>query len=152
MMRFHAAALVLAFLLWGCEDGARMWIAEVSAESAAAQAAEARGDRAAALEALGRLLDREVPGEVAEEDARVVRQDAHERRARLFFEAGDLDRAGVEVDRGLSLGQHEDVFTANLLTWRGRIREASGQDREAARDYHRALRIHEALLDRVLGR
>lgn len=152
-MRLHAAAIVLALLfLGGCADSAATWITDVGGDSARAEAAEQRGDSAAAMEALERLLDRDVPGDIAEDDARVVRQDAHERLARLLFEAGDPERARAEVERGLELGEREDVFTANLLTLRGEIREAAGEDRSAAEDYHRALRIHEALLERVLGR
>lgn len=143
----HAVALV-CLLGSGCDDGARSWIADVRADSEAAEA----GDRGEAIEALERLLAREVPDGVAQEDARVVRQDAHERLAQLLLEAGDLERARRVVERGLLLGERDDVFTANLLTLRGRIFEAQGRDHEAAREYHRALRIHEALLDRALGR
>ena len=143
----HAFALA-CLLLSGCGDEARSWIAEVRADSEAAETAEGTE----AIVALERLLAREVPDDVAEEDARVVRQDAHERLAQLLLERGDPERARREVEEGLALGERDDVFTANLLTLRGRIFEAQGRDHEAARDYHRALRIHEALLDRALGR
>src|SRR5690606_31104539 len=91
---------------------------------------------------LERLVARPVPAAVAEDDARVVRQDAYDRLARFAIDRDDLAAAARFVERGLEQGERSDVFTANLLTTRGRVREATGQDREAARDYHRALRIH----------
>lgn len=144
-------ALVLAALaLAGCEDG-RAWMEANRADRAAAERALERGDREEAARHLAAIAEREPPRGVAEEDARVVRQDAYERWARLEMERGDLPKARALVDRALALGEREDVFTANLLTTRGRIAEAEGRDREAARDYHRALRIEEALLERALG-
>lgn len=144
-----AAALACA-LLAACGDG-RAWMEANRADSAAADRAIERGERAEAARHLAAIAEREPPRGVAEEDARVVRQDAYERWARLEMEGGDLAAARARVERGLALGEREDVFTANLLTTRGRIAEAEGRDREAARDYHRALRIEEALLDRALG-
>jgi tetratricopeptide (TPR) repeat protein len=137
-------------LFAGCQD-AGTWIDASAMDSAAADAALARGDRQEAVGALRRIVERAVPDDVAPEDGRVVQQDAYERWARIELERGDAASALALVDRGLALGERDDVFTANLLTLRGRAHEASGRDREAASDYHRALRIEEQLLDRVLG-
>jgi len=152
MSRAAATVALFAALLCGCGDGdARAWLGEVRGLSDEAAAAEASDDRGAALDALTRIVEREVPAAVAADDARVVRQDAYERLARLRLEAGDPEAARAAAERGLALGEREDLFTANLLVQRGRAREASGDDAGAARDYHRALLIHEALLDAALG-
>ena len=149
-LRAIAMSLLLT-LASGCGERAGAWVERAATESAAAERARESGDRAEAMTHLRALVDSEVPTSVAEEDARVVRQDAYDRLARLVLEEGDPARALTLVDRGLGLGERDDVFTASLLTTRGRIHEAAGRDREAARDYHRALRINEVLLDRALG-
>lgn len=151
MKLVHVAAFLCLALLHGCAGDAASWIRDVRAASAEADAAEARGDAAAAARALERITEGEVPEAVAAEDARVVRQDAFARLAQLRLDRGDPVAALADVDRGLVLGEREDLFTANLWAMRGRALEAAGRDREAARDYHRALIIHEALLDRALG-
>lgn len=152
MNRIFPALLGLLALLCGCEGEApRAWVAAARADSAAAEAAAAAGDDEAALRRLGALLAREVPAGVAEEDARVVRQDACDRVARIHLARGDAERAMRFVRRGLELGEGEDVFTANLIITRGRAHEASGRDRDAAEDYARAIAIQEALLERALG-
>lgn len=154
MTRFAPHAIAMSLLLTlasGCEDDARAWVEHAAAESAAAESARERGEVDEAITRLTSIVDSEVPNGVAEEDARVVRQDAYDRLARLVLERGDPARALNLVDRGLGLGERDDVFTASLLTTRGRIREAAGRDHEAARDYHRALEINEALLDRALA-
>lgn len=143
-------ALALAWLV-GCGDEAGRWVERAAADSEAADTALATGDHAEAEARLEALLSRGVPDDVAEEDARVVRQDAYDRLAEIALARGELERAAERVEEGLSLGEREDVFTANLLSTRGRIHEAAGRDAEAARDYHRALRIHEGLLDEALG-
>ena len=142
-------ALAFALAFAGCQGGdARAWIeAARAASDAAADAPDDEAERAA----LQRLLALEVPSSVAADDARVIRQDGHERLARLLLRQGDPASALREVDRGLALGRADDIFTANLWVTRGRILEHRGQDREAARDYHRAMLIHEALLDAALG-
>jgi tetratricopeptide (TPR) repeat protein len=148
----RAAALVAALaLLVGCGDGAARWTRRAAEDSAAAERALARGDRDEAVRRLTALVEREVPSGVADADARLVRRDACDRLARIALARGNAERARRWVAEGLSQGEAEDVFTANLLTTRGRLHEAAGRDAQAARDYHRALRIHEALLDEVLG-
>lgn len=152
-MTRRRVALVLGIaLLSGCaSDDAGAWMRDVRGWSAEAEAADARGDGVAAIDALARIVEREVPPTVAREDARVVVQDASARLAERLLERGDPERAMRVVEQGLALGEREDLFTANLLAARGLVLEARGDDREAARAYHRALTIHEALLERALG-
>ncbi|MBX3272100.1 MAG: hypothetical protein KF729_17675 [Sandaracinaceae bacterium] len=151
MTRATATTLLLGALLAGCADDPRAWMTDVRAASERADAAEARGDHAAAIDALEAILSREAPRGLAAEDLRVVRQDAHERLGRASLARGDVDRAAAHAREGLALGEREEIFTANLLALAGRVAEARGDDREAARAYHRALVIHEALLERALG-
>ncbi len=129
----------------------REYVAEARRASGEAEAAAARGDRDAQIAALTALAGEEPPPGVALDDARVIRQDAYERLARARHAAGDAEGARRAVEAGLALGERDDLFTANLLTTRGRLREAAGEDRDAAADYHRALTIHEALLEAALG-
>lgn len=151
MKRLLPLLLATASLL-GCDDDApRAWVAASRADSAAAEEARAAGDDDAALRHLGALLGRTVPDGVAGEDARVVRQDACDRAARIHLARGDMDGAMRFVTRGLELGEEEDLFTANLIITRGRVHEATGRDRAAADDYARAITIQEALLDAALG-
>lgn len=152
MNRAAATLVLLSALLSGCGgDDARAWLGDVRRWSDEAAAAEASDDPSTAVDALTRIVDREIPDTVAAQDAQVVRQDAYERLARLRLAAGDPDGAREAAARGLALGERDDLFTANLLVQRGRAREADGDDVGAARDYHRALLIHEALLDAALG-
>lgn len=144
-------ALSWALLVPACTVDPEAYVAASAEDSAAADRAIERGEHERAIERLRAIAEREVPASVAEEDARVIRQDAYDRWARVLLGRGDVDAASGVVERGLALGEREDLFTANLLTTRGRIHEAGGRDREAARDYHRALMIEEALLDRALG-
>ena len=153
MDRLRTLTLLVALPVFvgGCADDAREWVEACRAQSEAADAAEEAGRPAAAVEHLERLIARPVPAGVAAEDARVLHQDALARLAGLSLDAGDPERARRFVARGLALGEEEDLFTANLLVARGRAHEAEGRDAEAARDYHRALSIHDALLERALG-
>lgn len=158
-MKTLSPLLLLLLLASGCDDGApRAWVSASRADSAAATEALTQGDDEAALRRLGALLARPVPDGVAERDARVVRQDACDRVARIHLARGDTRRAmrfatqGLELGQaGLELGEADDVFTANLIITRGRIHEAAGRDREAADDYARAIAIQEALLEAALG-
>jgi hypothetical protein len=150
-VRAVALALACAALLPACTPEPEGYVAASAEDSAAADRAIESGDDDGAIDLLRTIAEREVPSSVAEEDARVIRQDAYDRWARVRMQGGELEEARRAVDRGLALGERDDLFTANLLTTRGRIHEARGRDREAARDYHRALVIEEALLDRALG-
>lgn len=149
----RAALLGALFVLAGCaaQPTASDYVEATSSDSRAAERAREQGQLEAAVIALDAIVARPVPDELSEDHARVIRQDAHDRLARIRLRRGDLVAAERDVTAGLALGEHEDLFTANLLTTRGRIHEAAGRDLEAARDYHRALEIHETLLDRALG-
>ncbi len=143
-------AAALAFSCGNATDGGA-WIEAAQTDSAAADRAIAAGSHDEAAQHLRAIVERAVPSGVAEEDARVVRQDAYDRWAQLEMKRGSHAEAMELVGRGLALGERTDIFTANLLTTRGKIHEETGRDREAARDYHRALRIEERLLERALG-
>jgi len=134
----------------GAED-AGAWIRAAAEDSAAADEALAEGRPEEARTRLESLLARTPSDAVAAEDSRVVRQDAHERLARIALVARDLSEAERQVASGLALGARQDLFTGNLYTTRGQLREAQGRDREASEDYHRALLISEALLEGALG-
>ena len=129
---------------------ARDWLAGMERAHGEADEALAAGDAARAREVLRGAFDTAVPASMAPEDARIVRQDLAFRLGELDLDAGEAAAAVEWADRGLALGQAEDVFTANLLIVRGRAREAQGGDREAIEDYFRALEINEALLRRTL--
>jgi predicted negative regulator of RcsB-dependent stress response len=152
-----AFALLVAFAcgpwLAGCDPGAdaRAWVEATEADSQAADAAFEAGELEVAAQRLEAIAARPAPSSVAADDARVVRQDAYERLARVQLELEELDAAQASVDRGIALGDADDVFVANLYTTRGRIHERAGRDREAAADYHRAITILEAALGRALG-
>jgi predicted negative regulator of RcsB-dependent stress response len=65
----------------------------------------------------------------------------------------DEKKPGEALDvctRGLALGEHEDLFTANLLILRGNIQQELGKPSAAAEDFHQALVINEKLLHKVL--
>ncbi len=150
--RARLGAVLLAVALGGCGgDDAGAWIEASRVQSEAAAAAAAAHDDDAEQVALERLLALGVPDAVAAEDARVVRQDGYERLAGLLYRRGDDARALRAIEAGLALGEADDIFTANLWVIRGRVRERRGQDRAAAEDYHRALLVHERLLDAALG-
>ncbi|HJL21473.1 MAG TPA: hypothetical protein RMH80_04535, partial [Polyangiaceae bacterium LLY-WYZ-15_(1-7)] len=82
--------LSLAALAGCAEDAAPAdWMGEARAAHARADEALEREDRGAAREALEAFFEAEVPGRVAKEDARVVRQDVAFRLSRLALEAGE---------------------------------------------------------------
>lgn len=157
MTRRLGLALALSasvLTLFGCAgeaSGPGDYVRAAAFDSREAERAEEAGDHNAAIEALERLIATPVPPGMAEDDARVIRQDAHDRLARARLAAGDLAGARAAADAGLALGERDDLFTANLFTTRGRVNEADGRDRDAAADYERALEINEALLDDALG-
>ena len=100
--------------------------------------------------ALESLAAEEAPPAIGEAEARAVQKDLYYRLAELALARDDAEMARAWADRGLRLGETEDLFTANLRIVRGRAEEALGDDRTAAADYHRALEINDALLRRVL--
>lgn len=92
----------------------------------------------------------EPPETVHERDARVIRQDLYYRLATVLADRADNNAALEAADRGLALGEAEDLFTANLLVVKGRALEALGRDVDAAGIYFQALEINEALLRQTL--
>lgn len=141
--RTSGAALAL-LLLVGC-GAAPGWVDAAGAAHRRADAALAREDLPAARAALEGFLDLPAPARVAAEDQRVVRQDILYRLAELGV-AQDPAGALRWADQGLALGEREDLFSANLWIARGHAHQKLGDDRAAAEDYHRALRINEAML------
>ncbi len=131
-------------------DGAGAWLNRAKNAHAAADRAVRAGDLAAASDALADFTEQRPPEDVSAEDARIVRQDVHYRLSRLALQRGDAEEARRWAERGLTLGEEDDVFTANLYVARGQAREALGQATQAAADYHEALKINERLLEALL--
>lgn len=115
-----------------------------------AAAQSAHGDVGDGGAALGDFLARSVPAGVQSDDARVVRQDAAYRLARLLLADGDAAEAERVASAALDEGEKEDVFTANLYVVRGQALEAQGRPVRATMDYHDALLINEVLLEAAL--
>ncbi len=149
--RALASALCLLFALVGCEDRAASWVEGAMEANAAADQAIITEDWDEARRILRAAVDRPVPDSLAEDDARVVRQDLLYRLSGVELAAGDPVAAADRADEGLNLGRADDVFTANLLVARAQAREALDRPREAAGDYFDALEINEELLDEALG-
>lgn len=148
----RALLLLLLALLTACSssDQAARWVEAVERGTAEADEALASGDVAAAQAALEGVVRLEAPRSVAPDDARVVAQDAAWRLTLLTLDTPS--EALRWADMGLSRGGAGDLFHANLLSARGAALEALGRDVEAARDYHAALLINDALVDQALAR
>lgn len=148
------AWLLLSFAaLAGCSrtaDSGR-WIRDVDQAHRQADQALEKNDRAGAVASLQKIVAGEVPGSVAFEDARAVRQDACFRLASIELESDRPGEAFKWADHGLTLGRGQDLFTANLLVARGQALQRQGEEVRAASDYHQALIINEDLLNRTLG-
>lgn len=83
-------------------------------------------------------------------DAQMVRRDILYRMAQIELASGNAKASADWASRGLGLGRPSDAFTTNLLIVRGRAFEQMNDAVAASRDYHDALIITEALLDRSL--
>ncbi|MEM1418403.1 MAG: hypothetical protein AAGH15_26145 [Myxococcota bacterium] len=128
------------------DPAAQAWVDEVRAAHVAAD-----GDASEAGDASLRAALASAPPEgVAAAAARARRQDTAYRLARRLLRRGDAAGAEAVADDALDL-ETMDVLTASLLVVRGEAREALGRAREAAADYHEALRVNERLLDRALA-
>ncbi len=144
---------LLAALLGGCGDQAHTaaaWIESAAAAHAEADTALEAAQVGQGRDALVRFLAEPIPADMAAEDVRVVRQDAHWRLAEMALDDGEPVRALRHANGGLAEGRGRDVFTANLLVSRGRAREALNDPLRAASDYHEALQINDALLHELL--
>ena len=153
MMVRRLLVLVLLCMAAGCGvrgAAARAWTAQVQDASVRADQVRARGDLAGARGALIGLATLSVPAGVAADDGRAVRMDAFFRLAQLELQDSNPKAARDWAERGLALGAHRDVFTANLHLAHGRALEALGVDLEAQASYHRALVVTEALLGTAL--
>jgi len=131
-------------------NDAREWLDQIARAHARADEALAAGQREQARTFLSAALDRPLPPELASEHARVLRQDLWYRLSSIGVEL-EPSQALREAERGLALGRHADLFSANLLVARGRALQALGRDTEAASSYHEALQLDERLLNAVLG-
>jgi len=151
---------LLALLALACDevpgtmsgsDTAAGWVGALREAHQLADDAEQRGDLEAARVALEPLASAAAPADVAATHARAARQDVYFRLATLAATEGDHRGARAAAAAGLALGRGDDVLTANLLIARGEAHEALGERSKASSDYLAALRIHEVLLDAVLG-
>jgi tetratricopeptide (TPR) repeat protein len=110
------------------------------------------GDLGAARRVLASIIEQPEAGAArsADPNRRPLLQDTYFRLARLALAMQDPATAARDAQAGLALGDHSDLFAANLLIVRGAAREALGEPGAAAADYEQALRINEALLREVL--
>ncbi|MDD9943760.1 MAG: hypothetical protein OXU20_22150 [Myxococcales bacterium] len=130
---------------------AAAWLDRVEAAHERVNAALARSDLAEARGVLTAALSAAAPERVDAYHTRAVRQDLCFRLARVEL-AAEQPAAALEVaQRGLALGQGQDVLTTNLWLAAGLAHEALGADGEAADAYHRALVLQERLLTQVLA-
>lgn len=145
--------LLMLAALFACSRGQApaRWIESVREADRLAEAALEAGDPAAARKVLLASLQAEAPAGIQPDDARAIRQDICFRLALIELDAGAPKEAQAFAERGLRLGEHEDLFTANLLVAQGRSLEALGKDAQAAESYHRALKINQLLLERELA-
>jgi tetratricopeptide (TPR) repeat protein len=77
-------------------------------------------------------------------------QDVAFRLGQVMLDEKKTAEALEVCTRGLALGEHDDLFTANLLILRGNIQQELGKSLAAAEDFHQALVINEKLLQKVL--
>ena len=154
MSRIITGFLLVAVCLGpGCARRAdsRHWIQQAREANLVADQALRHNDRRTAVASLRKIVEADAPGNIAESDARAVRQDACFRLASIELDSNRPQEALGWSNRGIGLGGGSDVFTANLLVARGRALQQQGKELQAVKDYHRALIINESLLDKALG-
>jgi hypothetical protein len=144
-------ALAVALAGGACSQAPRRdpWAAGAAAAHERADRLLAAGDAAGARETLRALVEDRAGGEPTG-GHRLALQDTYFRLARLALDAHDPREALADADAGLAYGAAPHLFVANLLVARGAAREALADPRGAAEDYHRALLMNEALLERTL--
>jgi hypothetical protein len=130
----------------------RNWVAQGEAAHFEAEHRLTMGDVSGARTVLEHAARSEAPRSANETDARIVRQDLYYQLASLELEQGKAVDAVRWAAEGLDLGTAQDAFTANLQIARGKALERSGDANGATRDYHAALVITEALLEKALGK
>jgi hypothetical protein len=140
----RAALLLLSLITVACQRlGVDDWAAQVASMHGQVDTLLDRGARDEARDVLRSIVD-SAPGD--HPHRRPLLQDTYFRLARLALANGDAATAQREAEAGLALGDHGDLFTANLLVVRGTAREALGAGTSAITDYERALAINETLL------
>jgi tetratricopeptide (TPR) repeat protein len=153
-MRRTGMILLLALLVGGCDQTApdATFAGLVAVRYGEADRLLDRGDPAAARRVLASITEQPEAGGARTADAsqRPLLQDTYFRLARLALAMQDPATAVSDAQAGLALGDHSDLFAANLLIARGAAREALGDARAAAADYEQALRINEALLQEII--
>ncbi len=142
------AALALLAACAGSRDDTGSWVTSAETAHHEADRLLAAGDAHGARDVLQRL-ETTMPGD-ANGATRAVHADLLYRVAELDLRENDVKGAVDSATRGLELGRSNDAFTTNLLIVRGRAHEKLGDAVAASRDYHDALVITEALLDRSL--
>jgi predicted negative regulator of RcsB-dependent stress response len=153
----RAACIILVALITlagGCNAtrGSEDWVTQAEGAHHVADERLSQGDTDGARQALRNAIEIKVPNGTNPEDARVVRQDLYYRLAALELSQNKPNDAERWATTGLELGRRTDVFTANLYIARGKALERRGDASGASRDYHDALLITEALLDKSLGK
>jgi hypothetical protein len=148
-------ALAAVALVAGCGrapgPAAAPWAAAVADAHHEADARLDAGDPAGARARLQALADAEAPHAPGDDPRRLALQDTYFRLSQLALAAHDARQALADADAGLGYGEAPHLFVANLLVARGAAREAEGDPRGAAADYHRALTMNEALLAAALA-
>ena len=143
-----ALVLPLVMIAVGCApQAADRWAERMGTQHEEVDLLLDRGDHAGARRLLEAIV-RDTP--VKDASRRPLLQDAHYRLAQLALATGDPAGAERQADEGLALGDHGDLFTANLMIVRGAARERSGRGAAATADYERALAINEGLLRAVV--
>jgi tetratricopeptide (TPR) repeat protein len=144
--------LLLLLLAPACSlrDGSSQWIRQAQDANLEADRAIRRGDGESARKALVASLDQPVPPTVNPQDIRMVKQDMCFRLSLVEMEDKKPEKALEWARHGLSLGQEQDLFTANLYVAMGNAHEALGREAQAAEAYHLALKINETLLNQTL--
>lgn len=82
---------------------------------------------------------------------RWVIQDLYYRLGQTLADAGALDGAATEVERGLAIDAAPTLARANLLALQGKLFERNGNTEAASRAYHAALLVNEVLMDQALN-
>jgi hypothetical protein len=124
------------------------WLAHTEAAHEQANRLVAEGRTSEALDVL-RNVETELTTS-GNADAQTARRDVLYRLAQIELASGNAKGAADWATRGLGLERPSDAFTTNLLIVRGRAFEQMNDAAGASRDYHDALLITEALLDRSL--
>jgi predicted negative regulator of RcsB-dependent stress response len=154
-MKRPASVTLILFAMFAAScsatRGSEDWVTQAESANHVADEKIGQGDFDGARNVLRSATESAVPKATNADDARVVRQDLYYRLAELELSQNRTDEALRWATTGLELGHGTDVFTANLHIVRGKALEHRADASGASRDYHDALLITEALLDKSLG-